>query len=708
MPTSVPVGDPVLSHAEASAKAPSESVPESMPAPVTESAELRTAPAAPAGAVERPADLPYKASDAIKTLLAYANKLRPEQIGGADTTGTLTNGVSSRLNQLLMDISAELGLSAVEGAAEADVDTLSVTVDAAAHNYSAFGPVLGEAVKDRLRKLFGAAGAKASAIADRVTGTWELGPGWVDHTTAQILLGSREGASSRGGDLATLATSATTMNDVNAIIDEAVAQAGAAHGIPVAIPAAGGAAGGGTVDSAALDAFAEGVTGETGVLATTARHILAVLDLDVPESAALSDEEGAETAAVLEAVSAELGANWPASVAPSFDARRTLLIDDRWATAREDVARLANGEELAESVSFRGTGETVAVHAEYRAAAAEEAGDTSLAARFRSIAEDARSTEPGAFEGQVAVVTGVTPASIAGGVVGDLLAEGATVVMTASRVSSARLEFAKKLYREHASASARIWLVPANLSSYRDIDALVEWIGTEQTETVGSDQKLIKPALVPDLFLPFAAPSVSGTVEDAGGNAEIQTRLLLWSVERSFTALSRIGHEADLAHRLHVVLPGSPNRGTFGGDGAYGEVKAAFDAIGNKWSNEPWGGRVTIAHPRIGWVAGTGLMGGNDPLVDAAVEAGVHVWSPAEISGELLKLCSESVRAEALNGPVDADLTGGLDKINLTELRDQAVADGAFATAAAVEEDAEAPVTVNALPSPVRVSQPVG
>ncbi|WP_297006211.1 type I polyketide synthase [uncultured Corynebacterium sp.] len=708
-PTSVPVGDTVLSHAEASAKAPSESVPESLPAPVTEVADLRTAPAVPAGAVERPADLPYKASDAIRTLLAYANKLRPEQIGGADTTGTLTNGVSSRLNQLLMDISAELGLSAVEGAAEADVDTLSVTVDNAAHNYSAFGPVLGEAVKDRLRKLFGAAGAKAQAIADRVTGTWELGPGWVDHTTAQILLGSRDGASSRGGDLATLATAATTMNDVNAIIDEAVAQVGAAHGIPVAIPAAGGAGGGGTVDSAALDAFAEGVTGATGVLATTARHILAALDLDVPESAALSDEEGAETAAVLEAVSAELGANWPASVAPSFDAARTLLIDDRWATAREDVARLANGEELADTVSFRGTGETVATHAEFRAARAEEKGDTALAARFRSIAADARSTEPGAFEGRVAVVTGVTPASIAGGVVGDLLAEGATVVMTASRVSSARLEFAKKLYREHASASARIWLAPANLSSYRDIDALVDWIGTEQTETVGPDQKLIKPALVPDLFLPFAAPSVSGTVEDAGGNAEIQTRLLLWSVERSFTALSRIGHEADLAHRLHVVLPGSPNRGTFGGDGAYGEVKAAFDAICNKWSNEPWGERVTIAHPRIGWVAGTGLMGGNDPLVDAAVAAGVHVWSPAEISGELLALCSEDVRAQALAGPVDADLTGGLGRINLTELRDRAVADGVFATDdTAVVEDAGAPATVNALPSPVRVAQPVG
>ena len=693
---SVPTGD-VVAEARPDASAPSPAVDEGYATPE---------PPAPAGSVERPADLPYKASDAIKTLLAYANKLRPEQIGGADTTGTLTNGVSSRLNQLLMDISAELGLSSVEGAAEADVTTLSATVDAAAHNYAAFGPVLSEAVKDRLRKLFGSAGAKATAIADRVTGTWELGPGWVDHATAQILLGSRDGASARGGDLSTLPTSATSMNDVNAIIDEAVTQVGAAHGIPVAKPSAGGA-GGGTVDSAALDAFAEEVTGDEGVLANLARHILHDLNLDIPESSSFEDPEADETAAILQAVSEELGATWPKQVAPVFDDRRAILIDDRWATAREDIARLAAGEEIAESATFRGTGETVAKHADWWAA---HTSDAQLATRFTSIATDARDeTTTGEFAGQVAVVTGVTPASIAGGVVGDLLAEGATVVITASRISAARLEFIKKLYREHASAEAKIWLVPANLSSYRDIDALVDWIGNEQTETVGSEKKLVKPALVPDLFLPFAAPSVSGTVEDAGGNAETQARLLLWSVERSFTALSRIGHEANLAHRLHVVLPGSPNRGTFGGDGAYGETKAAFDAICNKWSNEPWAERVTIAHPRIGWVSGTGLMGGNDPLVDAAVEAGVRVWTPSDIAGELVRLCSSEIRAAASIGPVDADLTGGLDKINLVELREQALADGAFEAAGdgAAAESADAPVTVNALPSPVRASQPV-
>ena len=43
-----------------------------------------------------------------------------------------------------------------------------------------------------------------------------------------------------------------------------------------------------------------------------------------------------------------------------------------------------------------------------------------------------------------------------------------------------------------------------------------------------------------------------------------------------------IGADTDVQHKLHVVLPGSPNRGIFGGDGAYGEVKSAFDAIVNR------------------------------------------------------------------------------------------------------------------------------
>lgn len=677
-------------------EAPSQPAAETVPeAPAPAAPAPAPAPAAPAGSVERPADLPYRASDAIKTLLAFANKVRPEQIGAADTTGTLTNGVSSRLNQLLMDFSAELGLASVEGAAEADVATLSVTVDRAAHNYKPFGPVLGEAIKDRVRKLFGAAGQKQSAIADRVTGVWQLGEGWAAHTTAAILLGTRPGASTRGGDLASLPTEASSTADVHAIIDAAVAEVGAAHGIPVAIPSAGGGGGGATVDSAALDEFAESITGDRGILADTARHLLGALGLDERTPASFDRSEEEETRAVLDAVEAELGSGWVSLVQPSFDPRRAVLLDDRWASAREDLARLWAGQELPETVSFRGAGSAVAEQATWWAA--KSTGDK--AARFEQIAEEALDETPGEYSGQIAIVTGMAPNSIAGGVVAGLLAGGATVVATASRVSAARLAYAKTLYRENASAEAALWLVPANLSSYRDVDALVDWIGSEQSETVGSDLKVTKPALIPDLYFPFAAPPVSGTAEDAGPGAETQARLLLWSVERSMTALSKIGADTNVEHRLHVVLPGSPNRGTFGGDGAYGEVKAAFDAIVNKWHVEPWAERVTIAHPRIGWVAGTGLMGGNDPLVAAAEKSGIRVWTPSEISGELLSLCSAESKEKALEGPIDADLTGGMGRISIAALRDEA--EIAAPEAAQVQE-----ATLQALPSPVRSVQP--
>ena len=57
-------------------------------------------------------------------------------------------------------------------------------------------------------------------------------------------------------------------------------------------------------------------------------------------------------------------------------------------------------------------------------------------------------------------------------------------------------------------------------------------------------------------------------------------------------------------------------------------------------------------YSRIGWVRGTGLMGGNDPLVEAVEAAGVRTWSTDEIAGELVGLCAAPVRAEAAAAPV--------------------------------------------------------
>lgn len=649
-------------------------------------------------------DIPFKAHDAIATLLAYAAKIRPEQIGGQDTTDTLTNGVSSRRNQLLMDISSELGVASVDGAAEASIDALSALVDKVAPNYKAFGPVLADIVRDRMRGLFGAAGVKTAQVEARVRDVWGLGNGWASRVVAALVLGTREGTSARGGDLAELGTdAATNVAQANALIDAAVQLVAAQQGIAVSKPSAGGSAGGAVVDSAALDAFAAQVTGSDGVLAQTARFVLGKLGLNEPEPAPEDDAN----AAVVAAVEAELGADWPEQVAPRFDARKAILFDDRWASAREDLARaFYNNDETALNGDFTALGEAVAAEARWFAERAREDGRADLAGRYAQIADAAAapaSADPAPYAGDVAVVTGVAPNSIAAQVVNGLLAGGATVIATSHSFRPSVKAWARETYRTHARAGAQLWLVPANLSSYRDVDALVDWVGHVQKKTNGATTTVLKPAYEPSLFFPFAAPPVHGSLADSGALFESQARLMLWGVERAIAGFAAIGADTDVQHRLHVVLPGSPNRGVFGGDGAYGEVKSAFDAIVNRARAEhDWSGRVTFAHPKIGWVRGTGLMGGNDPLVEVVERHGLTTYSTEDIATELLKLVSAEAREQARTAPLDVDLTGGLGgaPIDIRALRAEAMADAALDEAAAEDAVAEARASIKALPSP--------
>ena len=667
---------------------------------VVETAEP-VAPVAPAGGVSgaNVPDLDYRAHDAIEMLLSYAAKVRPEQIGENDTTDTLTNGVSSRRNQLLMDISSELGVASVDGAAEASIRDLNALVDKVAPNYKAFGPVLSDIVRDRVRSLFGAAGVKLPQITKRVTETWQLGEGWANHVVGQLVLATREGTSSRGGDLATLGTdAASNAAAANALIDAAVQAVAAAHSVQVAMPSAGGASGG-VVDSAALDAYAQSVTGSDGVLAAIARFVLGQLGLAEPNAV----EEEDENAAIVATVEAELGSDWPAQVAPRFDERQAILFDDRWASAREDLARAYyNGETDAIAGDFTGAGAAVARQAAWYA---QQSAGSALAEQYERIAQQAMESTQSAhleYDGEVAVVTGVAPNSIAAQVVNGLLAEGATVIATSHSFKPSVKAWAQRTYREHAQGDAKLWLVPANLSSYRDVDALVNWVGHVQKKTSGATTTVLKPAYEPSLFFPFAAPPVHGSLADSGALFESQARLMLWGVERAIAGFAAIGADTDVQHKLHVVLPGSPNRGVFGGDGAYGEVKSAFDAIVNRARSEQvWSNRVTFAHPKIGWVRGTGLMGGNDPLVEVVERHGLKTYSTEQIAEELLKLTTAAAREQAQVAPLDVDLTGGLgsEPIDIKALRAQALADAA-PDAAEETSETEADAPIKALPSP--------
>ncbi|MFM9035257.1 MAG: fatty acid synthase subunit beta domain-containing protein [Mycobacterium sp.] len=667
-------------------------------------AAVPSAPAAAPGA-PRPDDIPFDAADATLALIALSAKMRIDQIEPLDSIESITDGASSRRNQLLVDLGSELDLGAIDGAAEADLTALRGQVAKLARTYKPFGPVLADAVNDQLRAALGPSGKRPAVIAERVAKTWELGTGWARHAAVELALGTREGSSVRGGALGGLVEGALTdAAAVDAAIDAAVAAVGARRGIPVALPSAGGPAGG-VVDSAALTEFAETVTGADGVLASAARMVLGRLGLD----AAASAPSTATDTELIDLVSAELGADWPRLVAPVFDARRAVLLDDRWASAREDLVTLWLADEETVEADlprlagrFEGAGRAVATQADWwhdRALAEGRSAHVSLYAR---IAAGASTPEPGRYAGEIAVVTGASKGSIAASVVARLLEGGACVVASTSRLDDERLEFYKSLYRENARFGAALWVVPANMASYADIDALISWVGDEQTENLGPQAVHVKDAQTPTLLFPFAAPRVAGDLSEAGSRSEMEMKVLLWAVERLVGGLSAIGADRDIDSRLHVVLPGSPNRGMFGGDGAYGESKSALDAVVARWSAESsWAQRVTIAHALIGWTKGTGLMGHNDAVVDAVEAAGVTTYTTGEMAGMLLDLCTPEARLAAAAAPVKVDLTGGLGDVELDMAELAARAREEMTSAATGSGDSEAD-GITALPSPPR------
>ncbi|MFF0635961.1 fatty acid synthase subunit beta domain-containing protein [Nocardia sp. NPDC004151] len=685
--------------------------PEETPAETASAAPAPAAAAAPAPVAvptggPTPDDIAFSAADATRVLIALWTKLRMDQIGPVDTIEGLCDGVSSRRNQLLVDLGAELSLGAIDGAADADMGALSNTVDRLARTYKPFGSVLSDSIGDHLRKVFGPSGKRPAAITDRVKKTWGLGDGWASHVTAEVSLGTREGQSVRGGDLGGLvAGGLSDAASVDAAIDAAVQSVAARRGVAVSMPSAGGGAGGATVDAAALGEFTEQITGRDGVLAQAARVILESLGHAEQASAPEITED-----TLVDLVSAELGSDWPRLVAPAFDAKKAVLIDDRWASAREDLARLWFGNDgslPAEPAveGYLGAGEAVAAQAIWWRNRAMKEARSVLAGVYGAIAEAALSSdEPGIWSSDIAVITGASKGSIAAAATGRLLAGGATVVVTTSKLDDDRLSFYKQLYRDNARKGAALWVVPANMASYTDIDALIDWVGTEQVDNAGGAKILVKEAMTPTLLLPFAAPRVAGDLSDAGARAEMEMRVLLWSVERLIGGLSAIGADHDVDAKLHVVLPGSPNRGMFGGDGAYGESKAALDAIVAKWRAETsWSERVTLVHALIGWVRGTGLMGGNDPLVEAVEKAGVQTWSTIQMADELLKWCTSRARVVTASGPQQIDLTGGLAgaKLDLPALAKEAREQ---AEAAAAESEGVDGSTISALPAPPTLS----
>lgn len=693
--------------------------------------------ASPAQTGSPPADRPVDAGDALAFVLALQARVRLDQLDPAETLDELFQGVSSRRNQVLIDLGREFGLSGAEGVQRQTIGELVKTLREQGAAYRFPGPYLKDALATGLTR----AGVPRSDLG--------LPRGLTDHVFARIALDTRPGPSARGGDLARLSPGAD-------VLDRALELTATDLGIPLARPVAAEAV-------AAPVAVANPALEDA--LLDSARTLADALGRPfAPAGEPLADPDpDADRLALLDA---ELGADRAAEVAPRFDARRHVRFTSAWASARWDLVgayhdaladRLSVTElrtEIDRLVAHRDVPQ-VAETARWLAWRAAEQGRLEIAAELARIGgeNDERAcaamwpalplrgerptvsldaagvpivgVEPDEqrlldhlrdvpealvaelavslkvspdLRGETALVTGAAPGSIAAELTKRLLRGGARVVVTTSTDTPARRRFYRELHRTSAGPGAELHVVPANLASFQDIDALAEWLRHPGGGRRGRDDLRLDP-LTPTILAPFAAQATTGHADEAGATFETAIRLQLLGVQR---LIGTLGPRT-------VLLPLSPNHGAFGGDGPYGETKAALEVLLRRARSEPWGAGTTLIAPKIGWVRGTNLMAGNDALA-ALVEQrlGLRTYSPAEMAWLLTALL-------VTRHPGAVDLSGGLAQVDdlraalqplADELRDRSARTARAHALRTALAPAPTDDTLEALPSPGTSTRP--
>ena len=605
----------------------------------------RIAPAAEPSGPELE-DAALTVSQAVKLCLALSMRRPLEDLEGSASLDRLLGGNSARRNQVLAELGRELGASPIDGAHELPLPKLLTAVQAGAGRYRHPGPYL-EAQRDRTLAELGLPRAEAERQLEQ---GWSLGP------------------ARRSGVLSVLALVRREQADAQAevVIEQAVARYGVLAGVQVPRRAAPA----GSTEGANPQAVEQVGREARGRWAQVARVALEAAGLDP----ALVDRPAPRTTpdASASRVPQSFGAvgEHPSGVVMS---RRHVALTAAASWARADALRwylgLVRGEEnpaleqrLLRTASVE-LGGMLAGLLERARAGGHRPASVALERCLRVLR---RGGPPMPYAGEIALVTGAGRGSIAEALVVRLLEGGAQVVATTfhrretPRASVARF---RALYRQHAAAGASLHLVPFDQGSREDVEALCRWLVSSASERRGARTVRTKEPWLPTLCFPFAAAPAEGDPTDISERIGHTLQVNLVGVERLVGALAReTGRAGRSAPRVHVVLPLSPNHGQVGRDGLYAESKAGLEAMMHRWHSEQdrWGNRVTMVGARIGWVRGTGLMSGLDPIWRTVeTELGIRTFCTEAMADLLLEQCHPEVRREAAEAPVTADLTGG-------------------------------------------------
>jgi fatty acid synthase subunit alpha len=255
------------------------------------------------------------------------------------------------------------------------------------------------------------------------------------------------------------------------------------------------------------------------------------------------------------------------------------------------------------------------------------------------------------FSGKTVLITGAGHSSIGFEIVRNLLKAGARVLVTSSRSPATSAPPYNEMYRKHGGAGSELFILPYNQASAQDCRELIEHIYSSPAN--GGDL---------DFVIPFAAISETGQeIDRINARSELAHRLMLTNTLRLLGYIKKQKEKRDIANKpTTVILPLSPNHGTFGGDGLYSESKLGLETLFNKFQSEKWSSYLSICGAVIGWTRGTGLMSGNDLVSEAVEKKGAITFTQSEMAMNIIALMSDPVSQLCEDEPVYADLNGGV------------------------------------------------
>ena len=261
------------------------------------------------------------------------------------------------------------------------------------------------------------------------------------------------------------------------------------------------------------------------------------------------------------------------------------------------------------------------------------------------------------FANKFCLVTGAGAGSIGADILQGLLSGGAKVIVTTSRYSRQVTEYYQSMYTKYGAAGSTLIVVPFNAASKTDTIALIDYIyGDVKNGGLGWDL---------DFVIPFAAIPENGIeLNNIDSKSELAHRLMLTNLLRLLGCIKSQKESHGYETRpAQVLLPLSPNHGTFGSDGLYSESKLGLETLFNRWHSESWGSYLTICGAVIGWTRGTGLMSQNNIIAEGVEKFGVRTFSQKEMAFNILGLLTPSIVRICQRKPLWADLNGGFQSI---------------------------------------------